>query len=307
MEFILSVIIFILIVITYFHLAQQYKKGEDLEIYEMDYANNKQLQEICDLKQPITFELKNKEIFDKIQIDNYNKTYDVKVKSSEDYYNETTDKHAGEYIKMSLSAFENLTKLDVNTNHFTENNEEYIDDSELKNMIMKFDAYLKPQYSIILQTKYDLLTGTKNTHTPLRYHLNNRNFLIVASGKISIKLTPWKSYKFLHEKKNYDKYEFYSPINVWNPQSIYADEINKLKFLEFEVKSGNILYIPSYWWYSIKYIEDNTIIYNITYNSIMNIISNIPELIKHYIEITKLSEIYKNENTIDMIKIKSNI
>jgi hypothetical protein len=304
MDFIFTVVIFVFIIIIYFHLVQQYKKGEDLEIYEMDYASNKQLQEICNLKQPITFELKTKELFEKLQLDNYNKSFDIKVKLSEDYYKIPTN--AGDYIKMSMTAFEGLTKLSIKTNHFTENNEEYIEDSELKPILINFDAYLKPQYNFILQTKYDIMTGQKNAYTPLRFHLNYRNFLVVASGKLTIKLTPWKSYKFLHGINNYEKFEFYSPIDVWNPQPIYNNEINKLKFLEFDIQEGHILYIPSYWWYSIKYTKDNTILYNITYNSIINIMANIPEITKHYIEINIPSSKIKtpeNENTENTTKI----
>jgi hypothetical protein len=309
MEFTLTVIIFILTVIIYFHLVQQYKKGEDLEIYEIDYATNQQLQEICDLKQPITFKLKPKELFEKIQLNDYNKSFEVKVKSSEDYYNNITNKHAGEYIKMSMTAFENLTKLDVKFIYFTENNEEYIEDSELKTKLKLFDSYLKPQYSVILQTKYDIMTATKNAYTPLKYHLNHRNFIAVVSGKVNIKLTPWKSYKFLHGINNYDKYEFYSPIDVWNPPSKYNDEMNKLKFLEFTIESGHILYIPSYWWYSIKYNEENTVLYNITYNSLMNITANIPELTKHYIEINmpQITKIPENTTTKSNIQHLENI
>jgi hypothetical protein len=36
---------------------QEYKQSEDLEIYEMDYNNNVQLQEICNVKQPIIFDI----------------------------------------------------------------------------------------------------------------------------------------------------------------------------------------------------------------------------------------------------------
>ena len=37
----------------------QLKKGTDFEIYEMDYYSNSQLQEVCNIKQPVLFEYKN--------------------------------------------------------------------------------------------------------------------------------------------------------------------------------------------------------------------------------------------------------
>jgi hypothetical protein len=285
MNFVVSVIIFVIIVILYLHLVQQYKKGEDLEIYEMDYLDNKQLQEICELKQPVLFKFNNieKTFFNGIRPDTLNGSYELKIKDIDDYYHESKE-HVGEHVKMTLFAFDKLMKSDVKSIYFTENNDEFIEDTGLNNTFSKLDTYLKPQYSIILQTKYDIMFGSKNAYTPLRYHLNYRNFIAVTSGKISIKMTPYKSYKFLHPNKNYDNYEFYSDINVWKPQPKYLHEMEKLKFLEFEVQSGCIVYIPSYWWYSIKYTEEHTILTSVVYNSAMNIISNTQDIVKYYIQ-----------------------
>lgn len=41
----LSIIIFIIVLIVYTHVTNEYKTSEDLEIYEMDHKNNVQLQE----------------------------------------------------------------------------------------------------------------------------------------------------------------------------------------------------------------------------------------------------------------------
>ena len=40
--------------------------------------------------------------------------------------------------------------------------------------------------------KYDILMGSKNATTSLRYHTNTRKFLFVLGDSVSIKLTPWK-------------------------------------------------------------------------------------------------------------------
>ena len=48
-------IIFILTFFLYFHIIKQYETSEDLEIYEMDYLDNENLQETCEIKQPILF------------------------------------------------------------------------------------------------------------------------------------------------------------------------------------------------------------------------------------------------------------
>jgi hypothetical protein len=61
--------------------------------------------------------------------------------------------------------------------------------------------------------------------------------------------------------------------------------MEKIKFLEFEITEGNILFIPSYWWYSIKYTsDDNTLISSFTYNSVMSCIANCVDIGKYYLQ-----------------------
>ena len=64
-------LIFLLILFLYVHLVQQYKRSEDLEVYEMDFTDNQHLQEVCDIKQPVLFEYKtfNGDFFDDVNID----------------------------------------------------------------------------------------------------------------------------------------------------------------------------------------------------------------------------------------------
>ena len=59
MSTILNISIFIILFFFYIHITQQLKRSEDLEIYEMDYSSNENLQEICDIKQPVLFEYKS--------------------------------------------------------------------------------------------------------------------------------------------------------------------------------------------------------------------------------------------------------
>jgi hypothetical protein len=47
-----------------------------------------------------------------------------------------------------------------------------------------------------------------------------------------------------------------------------------LKFLEFVVKEGNVLYIPPFWWYSVEFSGPNMAVYSYTYVSVMNWLAN---------------------------------
>jgi hypothetical protein len=304
MNFLFNIIIFLLVLFLYIHITHQLKTSEDLEIYELDYTANQHLQEVCDIKQPVLFEFNSlcPEFYENINnetIINYDK-YDVKLKDINDYWNPNIDNV--DYLVLPYQSAASLISSDPKCNYFIENNNDFVDESGLNQEFYNLDIFLKPTMN--LQSKFDILAGSKNCITPLRYHTNYRNFYSVHSGKITIKMTPWKSTKYLHLIKDYENYEFRSPINVWNTQNQYKNDMDKLKFLEFDVNPGYILYIPPYWWYSIKYTGDNNLLCGITYNSIMNYVANIPNLVLYFIQqnnikkkITKTLDIDNKENT----------
>lgn len=295
MSFFINIIIFLIILFLYIHIVQQLKRSEDLEIYEMDYISNEQLQEVCDIKQPILFEYASisPDLFEKMNADlllDNNGQYDVKVKECADYYKtitfaeDTKQDLSIDYIILPFHSCHGLMNTDPKSNYFSENNDIFLEDSHLAGSLFRDnDIYLKPSFTV--QTRYDIQIGSKGATTPLRYHTNYRNFLCVNSGKITIKMTPWKSSKYLYPVKDYSNYEFRSPVNVWKPQKTYLHDMDKLKFLEFDVPAGKVVYIPPYWWYSIKYsMEPDTIVSSFTYNSIMNCLTNIPNLTMYFIQ-----------------------
>ena len=283
MNFFISFLVFLIILFLYIHIIHQLKTSEDLEIYEMDYATNSQLQEVCEVKQPVLFEFESvyTDIFENLskeEIFSKYGSYDVKIKDCRDY-NESTK--SIDYVVLSLQSSQSLLESDSGSHYFSENNEELVNESGLSSEYKELDTYLKPSFT--LQSKYDIMFGSQNTATPLRYHLNYRQFFIVKSGKIHVKMTPMKSKKYLKPIKDYDNYEFRSPINVWNPQPEYLHEMDKLKFLEFDVHAGHVLYIPAYWWYSIKY-EKDAMIYSATYNSVMNCVAHLPQWVLYFLQ-----------------------
>jgi hypothetical protein len=81
-------------------------------------------------------------------------------------------------------------------------------------------------------------------------------------------------------------------------------EMDKIKFLEFEVVEGHMLFIPPYWWYSIKYTsETDSLVCGFTYSSVMNCVSNSPELMKYYIQQTnikkRMTKVLEIQETLD--------
>lgn len=300
MDFFIQALIFMVVLFLYLHLVQQWKRSEDLEIYEMDYTTNEQLQEVCDIKQPVLFEYASifPEFFERLTMEKLVETYgqyDVKVKESTDYYKTISGLSADlsidnkllsepiDYMVLPLQTTHIMMTTDPKAVYFSENNDEFIEDSGyLGSLFEQNDTHFKPSFTV--QTKYDVCFGSKEVQTPLRYHTDYRQFICVNSGKIIVKMTPWKSSKYLHPIKDYDHYEFRSPVNVWKPQKPYLHDMDKTKFLEFDVPVGKVLYIPPYWWYSIQYsAEPDTMICRFTYNTIMNSMATLPDRVRHMI------------------------
>jgi len=273
----ITILVFIIILFLYFHLVAQFKKSEDLEIYEMDFLNNEHLQEICEIKQPVLFEFKQiiQDFFDSSIISNVNPATNVNIKDIKDI-------HTGENITLPFQSAERLMDTDSKSRFYSENNDELVEDISTTKLSV-LNKYFQPTFTV--NAKYDIMFGSKNAYTSMRYHTNYRQFICINSGKIHVKMTPWKSRKYLHPENDYYHYEFRSPIDVWNPQPKYLNEMEKIKFLEFDVNKGYVLYIPPYWFYSIKYSNepDNAII-GITYNSAMNFVANVPNYTMYLLE-----------------------
>ena len=122
------------------------------------------------------------------------------------------------------------------------------------------------------------MTGSVGSKTPLRYNLNYRNFYYVTTGKINIKLIPPHSSKYLYSIKDYDNFEFRSPINVWNIQNEYKADFNKVKVLDVTLNKGEIIHIPAFWWYSIEY-EKLSSVCSFQYRTFMNVLAISPHLV----------------------------
>jgi hypothetical protein len=311
MDFVINILVMLFVLFLYIHITSQYKKSEDLEIYEMDYTTNKELQEVCDLKQPFLFYYKkwNPRFFDKLtdeKLTEIASTGSLKVKEAGDYWAEMPeDKTSIDYVLLPLSSFQMLYSTDTRSRYFTEDNHEFLEEINMLNLFSDNDDLLKPTMTI--HRKYDVMMGSKNVTTPIRYHTDYRRFICVHSGKITVKMTPFRSNKYLHGKKDFYNYEFWSPVNVWSPQEKYMNDMEKAKFIEFDVLSGTTLYIPPYWWYSVKYREQDTLLSGFTYISIMNCLANSVDWFRYFTEQSKTNEKTKtiqidNQEKIDSIE-----
>jgi hypothetical protein len=73
-------------------------------------------------------------------------------------------------------------------------------------------------------------------------------------------------------------------VDPWSPQPKYIADFDKMKCLEFTLIPGKTLYIPAYWWYSIKF-NKNTSISCFNYRTYMNNIAVSPYIGMHALQI----------------------
>jgi len=266
MEFWTNIILFFLLLIFYLHLQHEWKKSGDLEIFEMDYISNKDLEDVCKLKQPVLLQVDHWKEMEFILPFSPDEKDEVIVKDIRDYYK--PDVTAVDGIVLSYKSAFGLCSTDTNRQFFSENNTEMMDKW---GKTKKLDALLAP--SLNVTSKYDYWFGSANANTPTRYHYDTSLFLLVLPGQgIRIKMCPWQK---LDPIKDYEHYEFWSKIDLWKN--------TKIKSLEFDVKPGFMVYIPSYWFYTIQYInveateEDTRIssIISFQYSTVMNILAQL--------------------------------
>jgi hypothetical protein len=96
-------------------------------------------------------------------------------------------------------------------------------------------------------------------------------------------MTPPHNSKYLYPNYDYDNFEFRSPVNPWMPQTKYKADFDKIKCLEFTLSPGKTLFIPAYWWYSIK-MNSNTSISCFRYRTYMNNIAISPYIGLHALQ-----------------------
>jgi len=278
MNFPLSFVVFMFVLFSYIHINDQYKKSQDLEIYELEYKGIENLQETCDVKQPVVFNFApmitkyapiNLDVLSSIEKEDGNT---LNVKDTSDYYKvDVGDTIVPTEVPLPFHNTIQLIKTDnsIAPHFFTENNHEFIEESGIDGVMLKIgDAFLKPSYT--MNQTFDIMTAGKGVGLPMKYHTYTRKYIYVSTGRIVVKMAPFKNIK----KLDFNKQLLVSPMNCWKPQQRFISHVNKIRFLEFDITKGHVLYVPPYWIYSILYDEDDTCLLEYNYQTAMNIIAH---------------------------------
>jgi len=275
LKIIIALFVFCIILFFYLHIQFHLKTSDDLEIYEIEQASKEKIEEICDLRQPVLIDCDEDEYKiinttnKQFLLDNY-PVFEVKIRNKTDVSSESDI-----CVPLPLHIAVKLFNEDTTSSYFSEGNIDFLQETgAIKNMSYN-DEFLRPY--LVSNCYYDVLFASNYLETPFRYDLNYRNYYLVTQGSIKVKLAPPKSSKYLYPIKDYENFEFKSPINPWDPQPKYRADFDKIKCLEITLTPGRILYIPAYWWYTFKF-DENTSISCFKYRTYMNNIAISPQI-----------------------------
>ena len=274
LKYFIAIFIFCLVLFLYLHIQYHLKTSDDLEVYTIERPSKETLEEICNIRQPVIFEFHNDRLLESCNLasldDNYG-AFDIQVR---DVTNK--DDNTELYLPFLLKEAINIFSQDKSEKYISEKNQDFLKETGAVKNYTYNDAFLRPP--LVSKCIYDFMTGSIGSKTPLRYDLNYRNFYYVTSGKINIKLIPPHNSKYLYPVKDYDNFEFRSPVNVWDVQTEYKADFDKVKVLDVSLSKGEIIYIPAYWWFSIEY-EKISSVCAFKYRTFMNYLAISPEIV----------------------------
>jgi len=298
MRIIIGFCIFCLVLFLYLHIQFHLKTSDDLEMYEVEQPSKDRLEEICDLRQPVLFDFDCQKILDtsnRDYISNNYHAFEVKIRNIKD-----TDGNIELYMPLPLHSAIKLFDEDKNAAYFSENNTEFLEETGVGKNLRYNDEFLRPY--MVSNCNYDILMASTNTCTPFRYEINYRNYFVLTQGSAQIKLAPPHSIKYLYPIYDYENFEFRSPVNPWNPQPKFTADFDKIKCLEFTLLPCKTLYIPAYWWYSIKF-NNNTSISCFSYRTYMNNLAIVPYVCLHALQIQNVKrDVVKKVNINELNK-----
>jgi hypothetical protein len=289
---ILSIFIFCIVLFLYLHIHFHQKRSNDLEVYEIDQPSKQRLEEVCDIRQPTTFEYYNDQLLTQLSYQTIHTNYrafDINIRDvSKRPPSQTTceepvktqqkgtEQETVLYIPVTFKIAHEVLKKDTEQKYISENNIDFIDETGLIKLFQLNDEFLRPY--MVSKCMYDIMMASEKTTTPLRYEVNYRNYFLVSQGSIRILLIPPKDTRYLYPINDYDILEFRSPVNPWKVQPEYQDDFDKIKTLEVELFQGMVMFIPAYWWYSIQFISAETSVCTFKYRTHMNTLSIAPQL-----------------------------
>lgn len=307
-DYIVAIFIFCIVLFIYLHIQFHLKTSNDLEMYEIEQGSKEKLEEVCDIRQPVLFDFYNATIMQSSNkqylLDAY-KSFELKVRNvKDDTDTDTDDSNTELYMPLPVQAVMKLFSQDKNASYISENNSEFLKETGIIKQLQHNDEFLRPY--MVSNCNYDILMGSVNAFTPFRYEINYRNYFCVTQGSAQIKMAPPQSTKYLYPIYDYENLEFRSPINPWSPQTNYANDFDKIKCLEFTLTPGKTIFIPAFWWYSIK-LGENTSISCFRYRTYMNNVAISPYIAMYALQLQNVKRNIVKKASIEELNLNRDV
>ena len=283
MQIIINLMIFLITLFLYIHINFQCRTNNDLEIFDIDNITKDQLEEVCNYKQPILFKFYMDDLNNNLKLEDIlakYRTFDVNIRNISESTNNNLPDNDATILPLQLKEAETLIYKDTSGAYISEYNKDFIEDTTLKRHFESSDIFLRPH--LCSECQYDIIFGSKDSYTPLRYELNARNFIYVVDGSVEIMLTIPNNSKYLDVVKDYELFEFRSRYNPFN--QTHVEQLERAKFLTVTLSPGDILFIPFKWFYTIKFSSSKTVVATLKYRVVMNTLAIIPDLGYRFLE-----------------------
>ena len=271
MDTFLSISIFLIILFVYIHIYHHLTISNKYQIHNIPVVTKENIDNISQLRQPALFTYNNLSIIETLHLDTPNLFKSHIMNMREELESDIERIHIPN------------TNLNTKEKCILENNNDFLTTTNLIQNLKDNDYLLKPPNSY--SQHYDFIIGLNQSHTPLQYKLNYKNYFMVTEGIIHMKLAAPKYLIDLNPIDDYTNFEFKSKINPWT----YVED--NIVFLEVELQKGDVIYIPPYWLYSIYFAKNASLCY-FGYNTIMSLITISPQLLqylyKYYLKTTSI-------------------
>ena len=257
-----TIIIFILTLLLYVHVQQEFKYFTDMQIYETKYSGKTQLAKETATKLPMIIHLEEIPSIDLHDL-KQNAADDLQVRDVREIYKTNNS----DPFPLNFSRTSTLIDTDKQSAFYSSHNSHLFANDSFTDITQKWDRFLKPFASF---SQNDVLFGSKFTITPFYYHNATSLFLFIPprSKEVKIRMCPFSFRQKLQVVEDYTENEGWSPIP---PKTIASTS----GILDFFLYSGKVLYVPPYWFYSIEFFDSKTIVNKVKYTTPLNALANI--------------------------------
>ena len=251
------IVIFLFVAFVYIHVLFHLKVNNSMSIRTIQITGKEDFEEQCDIRLPFTTFYHNAKLNDTFSIANLTKNY-----------------NSFRINGVSIGKFSTLFETD---SFLSTNNEDFLIESDTINTISAEDNFLRPSFTCC--KKYDVCMGKRST-THFKSVLYFRTYVYVADGSIDVYLCPPKSTRFLNYSYNNETFSNESDMDPFDENIQQGESFDKIKPLRVTLRKGELLFIPSAWYYSYK-MDDPVIIVSLQYRSLMNVVTLTPNYINY--------------------------